>query len=395
MKSVQQDATLREKTIVVVFIIIGICIAILFFIFGKSQSPEILEFQTLKVTVEFLELEKKQSELEKKQGVALCHLYNGLMTMTAGNCTLAGTEFNESLDSKEKYPNEVEKAITALKKALDKTPIISKTIEFQENEKIQNLSKIVVWKEIPNYDVLPKNEQYTDFESLYSQIRNATSGTKSEFETKEEYNKKQADKLKQSGLIEAIDNYVIFYDNLTRWEYDAEKRHFSGKAPRFLYLKSETTKNPSYIGQNSFGVTKEVSSRYDTSGAISFGSPFYDNSGKYAYADEHKFDCKYSSEDNIFLPVSNEDNPEELSKQLYGLYVTKLREPWVEYKYDDYRKPTITDPVEYSHYTNYIITDPQEFWIIDNRNGKVLKKIKAQKCPKGKYGNDMLDFFTN
>jgi hypothetical protein len=191
-------------------------------------------------------------------------------------------------------------------------------------------------------------------------------------------------KVREAGLNEAVDNYIVFYAPLV-WRYDAEKKQFQGRAPSYgvTLWNPSTEQQGKYVGENAFGVKKEITREDSQSGDISFGTPSSYETPDFKYADHHKFTCEikypYDQKDDIFIQVEATDDPELLSKELYGLYITKLHYPWEEFDYQN-TKPTISDPVERSQRNYSIITDPREFWIVDNRSGKVLKKIKTQKC---------------
>ena len=136
-----------------------------------------------------------------------------------------------------------------------------------------------------------------------------------------------------------------------------------------LKLKSDThTKN--YIGQNAFGVTKEI--RKDNYSEYFIKTP---QSSK-------------STEVFIRMPSQEARQVENKLKLLYMVKLSLARSTdeilgdeygytWSEYSNSS--KPTLDHPFEYSFTKYFISAEIIEVWIVLQDSGKILKKLSAQK----------------
>lgn len=207
-----------------------------------------------------------------------------------------------------------------------------------------------------------------------------------EFETKEDYKKR----LVQSSLTPVIgnismDGYFVATVGLSvdAMKYDADRRSLKLSVPSKASLYSNSFNPPislqigeefgvidTYIGQNGYGVEKQVDKTQTNYFELIFRNPKdfkYKDSGFTTIAGDLNFLIP-------MLPsVAMSAKPD-----LRMLIVYQLQEPYIEY-YKSHVTAKVTDPEEKYLYWHYINANARQIWFYNATTGEVYQKISAQK----------------
>lgn len=207
-----------------------------------------------------------------------------------------------------------------------------------------------------------------------------------EFETKDDYKKRLA-KESLTPVIGSISTNGYFAATVElsedRMRYDADQRKLGLSVSTELSRYSNPFRDPrsfqigkhfgvidTYIGQNNFGVEKQVNETQTNYFELIFDNPKDFNPKDFAVTTVGG----YLNFQIPMLPsVSVSAKPE-----LRMLIVYQLREPYVEY-YKSYVAAKVTNPEEKILYWHYIHANIRQFWFYNATTGEVYQKISAQK----------------
>lgn len=229
---------------------------------------------------------------------------------------------------------------------------------------------IVAWKS-PISDDLKPDFHGTRINVLVNILSESKVPKRDEFDTDASYsNKVAAISSIPVGIYGRGDIFVFNDSTLFQMEYDANKSGYVLNISENPIIASGTYKGPSYVGQNAYGVTRQVSSEVVHNYLLKF-SNFSNLKKGYLYSGH----TSYMRNNYYFLPY----NPDEAKRDKDSfelLYLVRLTVPYIIYNEINV-EPTIDLPRQTTYVTETVTGSLLEVWIYNEKTGKVLARVPA------------------
>lgn len=209
---------------------------------------------------------------------------------------------------------------------------------------------------------------------------------KSEYESSKEYNSRQNSFCNKAltGNLMLCDTVAFFTQKDIQYDYDADKKVLTVTLPlagESIDISSAKVATKRYIGSNAFGVKANVTSDELLSFAISMrrdAPPNLDENGIPKLKPALYYDEIYRQPRYLYFKLSMSPS-EAMEMNLHGgiVVIGKLYSPYID-NYELHSKPTIDKPKEIINRYNYVVINPSEIWIVNEKSGKIYIKESVE-----------------
>lgn len=235
---------------------------------------------------------------------------------------------------------------------------------------------IVVWD--TKWDKgFPPDFKATDPKNMFNLLRDALPQSKDAYETDADYRNrvKEAGENLKVGIYGYKDIFVFEeYDN--QLYYDPYRKRFHKTIPSeylSVNLLTERNEGTTYIGQNAFGASRNVTSIQSISWKLSIKNHRELRQGRY---ETHNPEKVKRTSDKTYADIVVPLSPEEarlLDKKLKVLYLVKIIPPYVEVQSFS-SEPTYNSPQDTKYHINKIVINLIEVIIYRADTGQILAR---------------------